>query len=162
METKYKNTVRQIRNCLKKSDEDSALLLADHAVQQRKLQLRYKKLALKMDIISSISQSAIETRQTTQGLTGIIDTIGMIQNPVDIVNEIERFEGLFDDMKVTNGVVENTLDASTSMSVASHEEANTLISQIKDSLAIGNVDKMPMLNLKSDETTSTVKYEKDR
>lgn len=160
MEKKYKFSVKQIRNCLKKSDDDSALLLADHAVQQRKLQLRYKKLALKLDIISCISQSALETKQSTQGITSILETLSSIQNPVEIVNEIEKFEGMFDDIKVTTGVVENTLDASTAMSAVSNEEAKSLISQIKDSLAVSNVDKMPFVSVSDGDVEKDLKLSK--
>lgn len=160
MEKKYKFSVKQIRNCLKKSDDDSALLLADHAVQQRKLQLRYKKLALKLDIISCISQSALETKQSTQGITSILETLSTIQNPVEIVNEIEKFESMFDDIKVTTGVVENTLDASTAMSAVSNEEAKSLISQIKDSLAISNVDKMPIVSVSDGDVEKDLKLSK--
>lgn len=148
MKKKYNSTVAKIRKAIKESDNESALLLADHAVQQRKLQLRYTKLSLKMDIIASVTQSSLETQHTTNSIANVIQTVTSIKDPTTVVSEIERFEALFDDLNITTNTVENTLDSSTSMSSLGSQEASTLISQIRDSVAIEDSSLMPIINHK--------------
>jgi hypothetical protein len=146
MKSNHKKTIVKIKKATKQNDDETALILADHAIQQRQLELRYTRLACKMEIIASITQSALDTKQITYGISNMISTVANIHDPMMVINQIENFESLFDDLNIRTTVVENTLNDTTALSSSASEEAKTLLSQIRESEAISSSSRLPLLN----------------
>jgi charged multivesicular body protein 1 len=157
MKNKYRNTVKRIKTLVRQNDEESALILADHAIQQRQLQLRYMRLSLKLDIVSSIIQSSMETQYSTSGISELIDTITCNVDPNSIIDQVERFENLFDDMNVKTQFIEGTLESSTALNTSATSEAKNLISHIKDSVALEGSNSLPDLHIPSSVLNSSLK-----
>ena len=149
MKNKHKLTVLGIKKAIKQNDDETALILADHAIQQRQLELRYTKLACKMEIVSSITQSALDTKQITTGLSSMINTVATIQEPIMIIEQIEKFETMFEDLNIRTNVIENTLSSTTALSTTASKEAITLLAQIRDSEAAITSFKLPTPQLES-------------
>lgn len=151
---KYKSSIKQIKKLVNEGDNESAEMLAAHAVEQRKLQLRYMKMSLKLDLISSKIQSALETKHSTTDITKLVKTCSMMNNPTEIVNQIDEFEQLFDDINISSAVVDDALDQSTAMDSGSKNEVTTLLDKVKDSIAVEQSSNLPLLS--TGETVSDI------
>jgi len=137
-----KQYVDRARQALAKGEHERAQMYVNQSIQHKHQSLRYLNMSLRMEVVASMAQSAINTGQMTAGLTNVIGLVNDISKPELIMSSLTTFERVFDDLSITIDTVGNTLDTTAGL-VRNVSEADTLLDSLKEEQAINKFGVLP-------------------
>lgn len=98
------------RESVSSNDMDRASIYASQSVKHKTLSLRYLNLSMRVEIVQAMAKSAIDSGMITDGVANVISTVTTLASPKFIVNNVDRFEQMFDDLSIASGTLEGALD----------------------------------------------------
>lgn len=144
-----KQYVEKARQALAKGEHERARMYANQSIQHKHQSLRYLNMSLRMEVVASMAQSAINTGEMTEGITNVVALVSRISQPEIIMSSINTFERVFDDLSITISAVGDTLDSTAGLSTHS-SEADTLLDSLKEEQAINKFGALPSTSGKID------------
>lgn len=140
-----KQYVEKARQALNKGEHEIAKMYANQSIQHKHQSLRYLNMSLRMEVVASMAQSAINTGEMTESISKVIGLVNNISRPEIIMSSINTFERVFDDLSITIESVGNTLDATAGLTKHT-SEADTLLESLKEEQAINKFGTLPSTN----------------
>lgn len=109
-----KNKERQYFNktkeSIRKNDINSAKTYSMQSAKFRTIAQRQLELKCRLEVISAMANSAIESGEVTQSLTGLIKDVAKVADPINLMQGVEFLENIFDDVCLSTNVMETSLD----------------------------------------------------
>jgi hypothetical protein len=132
--------IKKTRDSIDKNDMERAELFAQQSIRHKHMALRYLNTALRMEIVESMAQSAINTGHITKGVSNVINTVTKITNPEKMIGSINRFEEIFDDLSISVNMVDTALGNTAGIE---NSEASSLLTQLKEEQSTLTVKGLP-------------------
>lgn len=145
---------KKAREAISTGDQERAQVFAEQSIRHKGLSLRYLNLALRMEVVAAMAQSAITTGHITSGVTEILNTVTNISNPYLVSNQISQFEKVFDDLSISANVVDNTMDATAGLVTSA--DASDLLNKLKEEEAMTLNNALPSSSVSLAKSTSYV------
>lgn len=146
------------------SDFERAKVYAFQSIKHKSMSLRYLNLSMRMEIVEAMAKSALDSGMVTEGVESIIKSVTKVADPTFIINGISRFEKLFDDLSISSGTMDSTLDGTGGlMSSAENLEVENMLEQLAQEAATLKDEALPVLSRPpGDLKSSTPTIERSR
>jgi hypothetical protein len=137
---KQKEYALKVKKAVAKGETESASCYAQQSIRFKTLSQRYLSLACRVEIIESMTQSAIDTGQITESISNIVSSVSQHVSPEYAMDKVESFERLFDDLQVSTGVIDNSIDIAAAPSTTENAEIENMLQWAQESNAqeLGN------------------------
>ena len=137
-----KSYVNKTKTSIINNDIERSELFAQQAIRHKHLSLRYLSMSLRMEIVESMVQSAITSGSITDGVSKVINTVCNLIDPQNMVNCIDKFEEVFDDLSISVDAVSNSLTKTVGME---YSESTNLLNKLKEEYGVLQYDNLPII-----------------
>jgi hypothetical protein len=135
---------RKAKDAVEIGDLDRASIYAQQSISHKGLSLKYLNLSLRMELVSSMAQSALATGKVTESITNILSTVTSIADPVLVARSVEKFERTFDALSITDNLLTNGLDQTTGLLVPGQtREVSELLETLRSESALHVLRQLP-------------------
>lgn len=135
---------KKVRKAVAEGNLEESTIFAQQSIKLKHMSLRYLTLACRMEIVEQMVLSALETGKITDSLTNVINQTTDIVDPSSIIKNIENYENLFDDLSISTGVVNRTIDDTLAPSVKETNEIIDVLNLAKQENASDISEKLDM------------------
>ena len=113
---------------------EGARIYANNAIREKTQSLNFLKLASRIDAVSSRLETAVRMQQVNAAMGQTVKGMSNAMKSMDadqITRTMEQFEKNFEDMEVRSGVMNDTMDKSSTMTTPP-EEVDFLLQRLAD------------------------------
>lgn len=117
---------------------EGARIHAENAIRQKNQSLSYRRMSSRIDAVSQRVQTALTMKQVTSSMQGVCKAMEAAMKSMNLekVSQLaDRFEKEFENLDVQSGVLENTMNATTTLSTPQNE-VDSLMHQVADEAGI--------------------------
>lgn len=124
----------KLKRAIQKNNMEGARIHAENAIRQKNQALNYLRMSARVDAVASRVQTAVTTKKVTQSMAGVVksmDSAMKSMNLEKISALMDKFERQFEDLDVQSSYMENTMSATTTVTVPQNDVEN-LMQQVAD------------------------------
>ena len=147
---------------MKKGNIEGARIYSSNVIREKNQSLNMLKLGSRIDSVAARLETAIRMQDLSKTMTSTVKGMSNVMKTMEVEKisaTMEQFEKAFEDMDVKSKFMENSIDATTSMTTPP-EEVDALLEQIAaaNGLEVGNMlDNAGTLNNKNVNQPNEVK-----
>ncbi|PRP81494.1 snf7-family protein [Planoprotostelium fungivorum] len=124
----------KLKQAIEKGNIEGARIYAENAIREKNQALNYLRLSSRLDAVSSRLEVAVRMKAVTKSMQGIVKGLDSAMKSMDmnkITAVMDQFEKQFEDLDVQSDYIEQSMNASTSVSTPV-DQVDLLISQVAE------------------------------
>jgi len=133
-EKEEKTEKLKLKKAIQKGNVDGARIYAENAIRQKNQALHFLKLASRVDAVSQRVQTAVTMKQVTGSMSSVVKSMDSALKSMDlekVSTMMDKFEKQFEQLDVQTQVMDETMSASTTLTVPQGQVEN-LMQQVAD------------------------------
>jgi len=133
-EKEEKTEKLKLKKAIQKGNVDGARIYAENAIRQKNQALHFLKLASRVDAVSQRVQTAVTMKQVTGSMSSVVKSMDSALKSMDLEKVsamMDKFEKQFEQLDVQTQVMDETMSASTTLTVPQNQVDN-LMHQVAD------------------------------
>ncbi|XP_067125845.1 charged multivesicular body protein 1b [Centruroides vittatus] len=153
----------KLKRAIQKNNMEGARIHAENAIRQKNQALNYLRMSARVDAVASRVQTAVTTKKVTQSMAGVVksmDSAMKSMNLEKISALMDKFERQFEDLDVQSSYMENTMSATTTVTVPQNDVEN-LMQQVADEAGLELNMELPRGETGSVVASSAASQEQD-
>lgn len=122
------------KKCIENRQIEGAKIHAENAIRQKNQSINYLRMSARIDAVASRVQTAVTTKKVTNSMAAVtkaMDSAMKSMNLEKISGVMDNFEKQFEDLDVQSSYMENTMNATTTVSTPQNE-VDGLMQQIAE------------------------------
>lgn len=142
-EANAKKQEKLAAEAMKKGNIEGARIYSSNVIREKNQSLNMLKLGSRIDSVAARLETAIRMQDLSKAMTSTVKGMSNVMKSMEVEKisaTMEQFEKAFDDMGVKSAVMEDAIDATTSMTTPP-EEVDALLEKIAaaNGLEVGNM-----------------------
>ncbi|XP_066914702.1 charged multivesicular body protein 1B2-like [Clytia hemisphaerica] len=124
----------KLKKAIQKGNVDGARIYAENAIRQKNQALHFLKLSSRVDAVSQRVQTAVTMKQVTGSMSSVVksmDSALKSMNLEKVSAMMDKFEKQFEQLDVQTQVMDETMSASTTLTVPQNQ-VDSLLHQVAD------------------------------
>lgn len=124
----------KLKKAIQKGNIDGARIYAENSIRQKNQALHFLKLASRVDAVSQRVQTAVTMKQVTGSMSSVVKSMDSALKSMDLEKVsamMDKFEKQFEQLDVQTQVMDETMSASTTLSVP-QGQVDSLMQQVAD------------------------------
>jgi len=133
-EKEEKTEKLKLKKAIQKGNMDGARIHAENAIRQKSQALHFLKLSARVDAVAQRVQTAVMMKQVTSSMGSVVKSMDAALKSMDLEKVsamMDKFEKQFEQLDVQTQVMDETMSASTTLSVPQGQVEN-LMQQVAD------------------------------
>lgn len=145
-EKNEKANIAKLKAAVQQGNVEGARIYGQNAIREKNQALTFLRLASRIDAVASRLETAVRMQQVSEAMGQTVNGMANVMASMDdkkISATMDKFEKLFEDMDVKSAYMEDTMDATTSMTTPP-EQVDELIQKVADEHGLnlgGQLDK---------------------
>jgi len=124
--------LRKIKTAMERGDQDTARIHSESAIRCKNQALIHRRLAGRVDGVSSKVASAMRMQNITQSMAGVVAGMEQAINTMDaeaVANLMDRFNATFEDLDVQAATMDESMQQSSAQTTPA-DEVDALIARV--------------------------------
>jgi len=124
----------KLKKAIQKGNKDGARIYAENAIRQKNQALHFLQLSSRVDAVSQRVQTAVTMKQVTGNMSSVVKSMDSALRSMDlekVSTMMDKFEKQFEQLDVQTQVMDESMNASTTLSVPSGQ-VDSLMQQVAD------------------------------
>jgi charged multivesicular body protein 1 len=122
------------KSAMEKGNMDGARIYAETAIRDKNQSLNYLRLSSRIDAVSQRVNTAVKMKTLTKDMSGIVNNMQDVMKSMNIEKitaVMDKFEKQFEDLDLTTGVMEQSMQQSTAQTMP-ETQVESLMQQVAD------------------------------
>lgn len=119
----------KLKKAIQKGNLEGARIYAENSIRQKNQALHFLKLSSRVDAVSQRVQTAVTMKQVTGSMSSVVKSMDSALKSMDlekVSTMMDKFEKQFEQLDVQTQVMDETMSASTTLSVPQGQVDNLL------------------------------------
>lgn len=124
----------KLKKAIQKGNLEGAKIHAENSIRQKNQSLLYRRMSARIDAVSARVQTAITMKQVTSSMSSVVKAMESAlksMNLEKVAHLMERFETQFENLDVQTQVMDETMQASTTLTTPQNQ-VDSLMQEVAD------------------------------
>eukprot|EP01137_Pigoraptor_chileana_P029701 Opistho-2@15207 len=124
----------KLKQAIQKGNHEGARIHAENSIRQHNQALNFLRMSSRIDAVASRVETAVRMKQVTKSMAGVVQAMeraAQSMNMEQMSNIMDKFEKQFEDLDVASQYMENSMGASTTLTVP-EDQVDSLMHQVAD------------------------------
>eukprot|EP01136_Pigoraptor_vietnamica_P034871 Opistho-1_new@99356 len=124
----------KLKQAIQKNNMEGARIHAENSIRQHNQALNFLRMSSRIDAVASRVETAVRMKQVTKSMAGVVQAMeraAQSMNMEQMSNIMDKFEKQFEDLDVASQYMENSMSASTTLTVP-EDQVDRLMHQVAD------------------------------
>ncbi|XP_002730680.1 charged multivesicular body protein 1b-like [Saccoglossus kowalevskii] len=153
----------KLKKAIQKGNMEGARIHAENAIRQKNQSLNFLRMSARIDATASRVQSAVTMKKVTSSMAGVVKSMDAAMRSMNLEKIsllMDKFEKQFEDLDVQSSYMENTMSATTTLTVP-QGSVDGLMQEVADEAGLELNMELPQGQTSAIGTASAASQEQD-
>ncbi|XP_070569104.1 charged multivesicular body protein 1b-like [Ptychodera flava] len=153
----------KLKKAIQKGNMEGAKIHAENSIRQKNQALNFLRMSARVDATASRVQSAVTMKKVTSSMAGVVKSMDSAMRSMNLEKVsalMDKFERQFEDLDVQSAYMENTMSATTTLTVP-QQSVDGLMQEVADEAGLELNMELPQGGTATIGQASSVSSEQD-